>query len=270
MTASEVFHPLRSTGAARPARRVGLLLVFRLGLVAAATLAVWLAARGLHGTAAYPPTPMLAALGLLPVNLLCLVLVSRLLRAEGRSLRAIFAPRRSVLRDVGWALVWLMVLYVPFVLTVMVAMWLLYGPDMFAAFQSVFFNANAATVASPVWSLALGIIAVLTFAPLNAPAEEAVYRGLAQSKLSTAWGSWPAMLVCSAVFGLQHAFFAPTAAAMIVYVAAFTAWGLGSALIVRRQGRLLPVTIAHFIVNLMTSAPAVLFPILVLTGVVSL
>ncbi|MDN5756302.1 MAG: hypothetical protein L0H32_11150, partial [Micrococcaceae bacterium] len=69
-------------------------------------------------------------------------------------------------------------------------------------------------------------------------------------------------------FGAQHAFFAPTADAMIVYVVAFTVWGIGSALIVLRQKRLLPITIAHFIVNLFTSSPAVIFPALQLAGVV--
>ena len=49
---------------------------------------------------------------------------------------------------------------------------------------------------------------------------------------------------------------------------AFTVWGLGSALIVWAQGRLLPVTLAHLLVNLMTSSPAVVFPLLVLAGVV--
>ena len=63
-------------------------------------------------------------------------------------------------------------------------------------------------------------------------------------------------------FGLQHAFFAPTADAMIVYVAAFTVWGAGSGLIVAAQRRLLPITIAHGIVNLATSSPALIFPLL--------
>ena len=34
------------------------------------------------------------------------------------------------------------------------------------------------------------------------------------------------------------------------------------------KGRLLPVTLAHLLVNFMTSSPAVVFPIMVLAGVV--
>ncbi|MCC9174902.1 CPBP family intramembrane glutamic endopeptidase [Arthrobacter sp. zg-Y179] len=252
----------------RGGQRGAWLLLARLGMVAAATVAAWLIMRALDDTAAFPPDPMLASLSLIPVNIASLLLVSRLLKSEGSSLRSLFAPRRSVLRDAGWGLLWIAVLYIPFVLAVMAAMWVLHGSGMFDAFATVFYDPDAATIASPVWSLVLGIVAVVTFAPLNAPAEEAVYRGYAQSRLSASWSPWPAMLVCSLAFGAQHAFFAPTTDAMVVYVVAFAVWGLGSALIVRAQGRLLPITIAHLIVNLMTSSPAVVFPILVLTGVV--
>ncbi|UWX98419.1 CPBP family intramembrane metalloprotease [Arthrobacter zhaoxinii] len=252
----------------RAGRRAAWLLLARLGMVAAATVAAWWIVLAVDGTATFPPTPMLAALSLIPVNIASLLLVSRLLKSEGSSLRSLFAPRRSVFRDAGWGLLWIAVLYVPFVLAVMATMWVLHGSGMFDAFATVFYDPDAATIASPVWSLILGILAVVTFAPLNAPAEEAVYRGYAQSRLSASWSPWPAMLVCSLAFGAQHAFFAPTTDAMVVYVVAFTVWGLGSALIVRAQGRLLPITIAHLIVNLMTSSPAVVFPILVLTGVV--
>ncbi|MCQ2001059.1 CPBP family intramembrane glutamic endopeptidase [Arthrobacter zhaoxinii] len=258
-----------STVEVQPAGQRGAwILLTRLGMVAAATVAAWLIMRVLDDTAAFPPDPMLASLSLIPVNIASLLLVSHLLRSEGSSLRSLFAPGRSVLRDAGWGLLWIAVLYIPFVLAVMATMWVLHGSGMFAAFATVFYDPDAATIASPAWSLVLGILAVFTFAPLNAPAEEAVYRGYAQSRLTAAWSPWPAMLVCSLAFGAQHAFFAPTTDAMVVYVVAFTVWGLGSALIVRAQGRLLPVTIAHLLVNLMTSSPAVVFPILVLTGVV--
>lgn len=249
-------------------RKPVLLLLVRLGMVAAATVAAWLIMRTANGGAAFPPSPMLASLSLIPVNIISLLLVSRMLRSEGSSLRSLFRPGRTLLRDAGWGLLWIAVLYVPFVLAVVGTMWALHGAGMFEAFATVFYDPDAAGIASPVWSLVLGLAAVLTFAPLNAPAEEAVYRGYAQSRLSAAWSPWPAMLFCSLAFGAQHAFFAPTTEAVIVYVAAFTIWGLGSAIIVRAQRRLLPITIAHFVVNLMTSSPALVFPILLLSGAV--
>ncbi|MBI9115608.1 CPBP family intramembrane glutamic endopeptidase [Sanguibacter suaedae] len=249
-------------------RQAGALLLTRLVLVALATLAAWAIVDAGEGTASFPPTPMLASLSLLPVNVVCLVLTSRLLRAEGRTLRSLFAPHGGWAREIGWGFLWIAVLYVPFVLAVLGTMAVLHGGDTFTAFETVFYDPDAASVASPGWALALGIVAVLTFVPLNAPAEEAVYRGYAQTHLGAAWPTALAVGVCSLVFGLQHAFFAPTADAMVVYVVAFTVWGIGSGLIVLRQGRLLPVTISHVVVNLMTSSPAVVFPALQLAGVV--
>lgn len=262
---------MKSAGTVKTDVRAGnavVLLVVRVGMVAAASVAAWLIMRMADPGAGFPPTPMLASLSLIPVNIISLVLVSRLLRSEGSSLKSLFRPGRSALRDGGWGLLWIAVLYIPFVLAVMGTMWVLHGPGMFEAFATVFYDPEAAAIASPLWSLILGLVAVLAFAPLNAPAEESVYRGYAQSRLSAVWSPWPAMLVCSLAFGAQHAFFAPTTDAMIVYVVAFTVWGLGSAIIVRAQRRLLPITIAHFVVNLMTSSPALVFPILVLSGVV--
>lgn len=251
------------------ARRAGVLLAGRLALVAAATLVVWMLAGGLAGTASFPPTPMLASLSLLPVNILSLVLVARFLKAEGTSLRELLGfERRRILADLLWALLWLTVLAVPFAATILGAVWLMHGEQTFTAFETIFFDPDAATISSPGLALALGVLTVLTFAPLNAPAEEAVYRGYALTRLSAEWLPALAIAVTALAFGLQHAFFAPSYGAMLVYVAAFTVWGLGAALIVRWQKRLLPVTIAHFVVNLMTSLPAVIFPALQLSGAI--
>ena len=239
--------PAPSDGVRTHALRGGVLLIARVGLVALATTIAWLVMVGVDGPGSFPPSPMFASLSLLPVNIVSLWLVARFLRSEGQSLRS---------------------LYLPFVAAIMGTMWALHGPEMFTAFETVFFDPQAATIAHPGWGLALGIIAVLTFAPLNAPAEEAVFRGYSQARLLRRWPVLATVLVCSLAFGAQHAFFAPTADAMIVYVVAFTVWGIGSALIVLRQKRLLPITIAHFIVNLMSSSPAVIFPVLQLTGVV--
>lgn len=245
------------------------LLAIRLALVALATVIAWALIAALGGGAAFPPNPMFAALALLPVNVISLMMTLRLLRRDGQSLRDLFGYRPGTWRrEIGWGLLWLAVLFVPFVGAVMLTAWLLYGDRMFTAFETVFYNPESVIDAPPILLLVLGIVAFLTFAPLNAPTEEIVYRGYAQSRLTAAQPTVIAILICSVAFGLQHALFAPTIDAMIIYAAAFTAWGLGSAIIVLWQRRLLPITIAHFIVNLMTSASAVVFPVLQLTGVV--
>ena len=68
--------------------------------------------------------------------------------------------------------------------------------------------------------------------------------------------------------GVQHILFAATVPGMLVYFVAFTVWGLGAAVIVSKQGRLFAVVIAHWIVNIMTSSPAIILPILQLMGVI--
>jgi len=179
--------------AARPQtahkRALGL-LGGRVGLVALTTVLVWLPALLFDREAAYPPSPMLVTLGLLPVNLISLWVVVRLLRRDGQTLRDLFVPRRGLgfLADLGRGLLWIAVLYIPFVGAIIATMWLLHGANTFTSFQTVFVNPDAASVTSPLWALVLGILAVVTFAPLNAPAEEAVYRAAMRSPDSMACG----------------------------------------------------------------------------------
>lgn len=260
----------RVAGRQRAARSAGMLLGARLLLVAAATVLAWLLVIATAGYTPFPPSPMIAALSLLPVNVVCLLLTARLLRAQRRTLRDLFGYQPGTwARELGFGLLWIVVLSVPFAAAIIGTMWLLHGSALFTAFETVFYNPETTALGSPGLSLTLGIVAVLTFAPLNAPAEEAVFRGYAQGQLAEAWSATGAIAVCSVAFGVQHAFFAPTTDAMLVYVVAFTVWGVGSGLIVRYQRRLVPITIAHFVVNLMTSLPAAIFPILALTGVLA-
>lgn len=247
-------------------RRAVAVLALRLVLVGIVTVIAWLFVSR-AGATAFPPSPLFASLALLPVNIVCLLLLRRMLRTEGRSLRDLLGWDKARLgRDIGWGLLWIAVLYLPFAGTIAGVMWLLHGDGMFAAFETVFFDPASVPVMSPLLALIMGIIVLLTFAPLNAPAEELLYRGYAQARLVPAWGAAAAIIVPALVFGAQHAFFAPTADAVIVYVAAFTVWGLGSGLIYARQRRLMPLVVAHFVVNLLSSAPALVFPILQLAG----
>jgi uncharacterized protein len=252
-----------------PTRAVWLLFV-RIGLVGIATFLGWLLVRTVTPTAEYPPSPLISSIALLPVNILTLWLLARTLRSSGDSLRELFGARRGFgfIKDIGWGLVWIAALYVPFVAAIFGTMFVIHGANTIEAFSTVFFNPNAATVSYPVWALVLGVVAVVTFAPLNAPAEEALYRGYALRRLSSTWPIAAAVSISSLAFGAQHAFFAPTRDATVVYVVAFTVWGVGASLIALKQKRLMPIVVAHFIVNLMTSSPAVIFPALQIAGVI--
>ena len=78
--------------------------------------------------------------------------------------------------------------------------------------------------------------------------------------------SGSAIGVPAAIYALQHVFYAPTPDAVVVFVAAFFVWGLGAGIIAHRQGRLLPIIVAHGLVNLLMTLPALVIPF-VATGV---
>ncbi|NYE19743.1 CPBP family intramembrane glutamic endopeptidase [Microbacterium immunditiarum] len=238
------------------AARAVVVLIGRVALVGAASILVWVLFLP-TGATAFPPSPLFAALAMLPVNLVCLWWARRLVHDRGSRLRDLIGYSRARLgRDVLWGLLWLVVLYVPFALTVLGVMALQYGDATFAAFETVFFD-PASVPDLPRWAMTiLAVVAVLTFAPLNAPVEELVYRGYGQRGLATRMPVALAITVSALFFGLQHIFYAPTSSAALAYACAFFVWGAGSGIIAHRQGRLMPIIVAHFAVNLFTSAPA--------------
>lgn len=239
---------------------IGLPLL-RVVLVAAASALVWLIVRIFDADAAFPPPAMLSAVAMLPVNIVCLVLLSRILKREGRSIRALldFAPRRIVV-DLLWGLLWVAVMYLPFAGAIILVVWLQHGDQVFEMMQTVFFDpASIPTLAPAAWTV-IAIVSVLTFAPLNAPAEELVYRGYSQGKLAARWPAAVAIIVPSLIFALQHIWYAPTPDAVVAFVCAFFVWGVGSGIIYRAQRRLMPLVFAHGLVNLGFSLPALAVP----------
>jgi membrane protease YdiL (CAAX protease family) len=209
--------------------------------------------------AGWPAVSTLAVFYLLPVNILSLLIVRSLVHRDGGTLRGLIGFDRSRLgRDIAWGLLWLMVLWVPFMLAIMGSMFAMFGPAAFEQFETVFAPDPASLPAlGPVAAAVFGVIAVVTFAPLNAPAEELVYRAYPIDRSST---PVLAVLLPSVAFAAQHVFFASTAPGMVVFAVAFFVWGLGSAVIYLRQRRLMPLIVAHVIVNLATSAPALILP----------
>lgn len=255
-----------STGRRMPSRTVvpwalGLPLL-RIALVAAASALTWLLVRA-AGDVVFPPPAVLASLAMLPVNVICLALVARLLRCEGVRLRDALGIRPGhLLRDFLWGLVWIVVLYLPFVGAIMLVMWLRHGGEMFDAFETVFFDPAAVPELPAALWLVVAVIAVLTFAPLNAPAEELVYRGWAQGRLARRWPTALAVTVPAILFGAQHLLYAPTPDAALAFACAFFVWGLGSGLIYLGQRRLMPLVFAHGVVNLLFALPALAIPFL--------
>lgn len=244
---------------------IGLPLL-RILLVAAASALTWLILNAVESDVVFPPPAMLAAVAMLPVNIICLWLLSRLLRREGRTIRGMlcFEPRR-ILKDLLWGLLWLVIMYLPFVGTIMLVTWMQHGSQLFTAMETIFFDPASVPTLTPIAWTVLAIIAVVTFAPLNAPVEELVYRGYAQGTLRAQgpgqqWPAALAVIVPSTLFGLQHVWYAPTPDAVVSFVCAFFVWGLCSGFIYLRQRRLMPLVFAHGLVNLLFTLPALAVP----------
>ena len=257
---------LTNTGradAAAPSRALAAAVAFhRLPLLAiAAALTVGLFA--LSGNDVPFPASGYGALYILPVNILSLVLVRWLVHREGGRLRDLIGfSRKRLGRDILWGLLWLMVLYFPFVLAIMGTMFALYGAELFTQFEAVFAPSPEAVPILPfAASLTLAIVLFVTFTPLNAPVEEVVYRGYAQRNLGSP--TWFAILLPAIAFGIQHMFFSPTLPGMVVYGVAFFVWSVVGGIIYAKQRRLMPLIVAHVLVNLFTSAPALVVPFLV-------
>ncbi|GAA3942656.1 CPBP family intramembrane glutamic endopeptidase [Microbacterium soli] len=237
--------------------------LLRVGLVAAASALTWLLVVLVDPGVVFPPPSMLSAVAMLPVNVVSLVLVVRLVRSEGERVREVLGfERRRIGRDLLWGLLWLAVLYLPFTGAIMLVVWLQHGDRMFDAMETVFFDPAAMPTLNPIAWGVIGVVAALTFAPLNAPAEELVYRGWSQRVLARRWPIALAIVVPAAVFALQHVWYAPTPDAVLAFLAAFFVWGLGSGIIYLRQRRLMPILFAHGFVNLFFSLPALAMPFL--------
>lgn len=235
--------------------------LLRIALVAIASTLVWLIAGALPDT--FPPSPLLSAVAMLPVNVICLLLVIHLVRRQGGSVAVLLGWRKDRIgRDLAWGLLWLAVMYLPFVGVMIGIMALKFGPELFGSFETVFVSGSLPELSASVWGV-LGAISVLTFAPLNAPTEELVYRGYAQGRLARRLPLAVAIAIPAALFGIQHIWYAPTPDAVLIFLCCFTVWGLISGLIYRWQRRLMPLVFAHFLVNLVFTLPALFLPFMI-------
>jgi len=191
------------------------------------------------------------------VNLLCLGLLVWRARVEGFRLADMIGLRRSsALRDLGWGLLWSLLLYVMFALglmTVVLAVGAARGALGSQWFIDVFVGTgDYAALSLPLWFLAGN---GLLFPLLNPVVEELQYRGYAQTRLIAVSGNVAlSIALVSVPFAVQHTAFAASPVGAVAFVVAFLLWSASAGVIVWRQGRLAPVIVAHAITNVATAA----------------
>lgn len=190
-----------------------------------------------------------STLTLTVINLICIALLGWRARVEGFSLRAMIGLRRRWwAADLGWGLLWSLLLGAALLAGVFAVVLLWQGPAGATDFERVFVGEADFSFTLPVW---LAVISAVAFPLLNPVVEELQYRGYAQTRLAAASGRVGAGIWLSALgFGLQHVVFAVTLTSAAAYAAGFFLWGLGAGVIAHRQGRLFPLIVAHFVSNL--------------------
>ena len=199
------------------------------------------------------------------VNLVSIVLLHRLTRAEGIALRDLIGfDRTRLLPDVAWGLALLIILNVPFVATIMVGAVLLGGvaggAEFGTAMSSVFAGALADASIVPGVPTWVAVVAAVLFPLVNPVVEEMHYRGYVQPRLEALSGSSRfAIGAMAAGFGLQHVTYALSIPGMLVYAGAFLVWGIGAGIVYARMRRLTSLIVVHFVINASTAVVPLIF-----------
>lgn len=216
------------------------------------------------------PEPFLSALltatlVTVVVNLVSLVLLRRLTRHEGIRLQDLIAfDRRRIWPDIAWGLALLIVLNVPFIVTIMAVAFLVGGPmggqDFGTAMSNVFAGPLADAGVRPGLPAWIGVVSAVLFPLVNPIIEEMHYRGYVQPRLEALTGSGAVAIGVMALgFGLQHVTYALSVPGIAVYGAAFLVWGIGAGIVYARMRRLTSLIVAHFVINASTATVPLIF-----------
>ena len=195
------------------------------------------------------------------VNVACLALLLWRGRVENLQWGTIIGfERRRLLRDLGWGLLWSLILFVLMMGGVTAAV-LTVRAVAGLTLQEIYAGTADFSVELPAW-LTIGMVVVsgVLFPILNAPVEELQYRAYAQLRLTAiSRNKWIGIFIPALGFGLQHVAFAYSPYAAPAFAAGFFLWGLGAGVILRWQQRLAPLIVAHLISNLSFGIVPLLF-----------
>lgn len=177
-----------------------------------------------------------------------LLLLLRLTRREGIRLSDLIRFQASRLgRDLLIALGLFVVLYATLVITGFLSVIVVYGPGIFKV-TSTAQGDNGAFVRPPLWVFWWSTLVLPITAGGN---EELTYRGYALPRLvALARRPWLGVLIMSLGFGLQHVAFALTdwQSALARFFGMFLT-GIVFGLIYLKQQRLVPLIIAHWLID---------------------
>ncbi len=186
---------------------------------------------------------------IIPIDVVTLLLVHRLLRAEGRGLADLLRPVRG--GDLARGLLCGLIVTLVWIPASFIANLVAYqGPPP-----------TARSGAVPLWIALVGVVIMPVTIGL---AEEALYRGYLQPRLQGRMGLAGAVLIASAVFALQHIAFAPSdPRAMVAAVVRTFLTGLMFAGLLLWCRRVVPLAVGHWLLDLLGLGLPLLFAALV-------
>ncbi len=228
MTAPPAQATLTPTTPLTPTLRIVGLLALRPALILAMGLALIAAQTSLMYTNAL----------IVLIDIITLLALALAMKAEGSTLRALFAPWRWV--DLAWGALMLVILLIGFVASNFAANLIVYG-------GAPPFSTELPTV--PLW---VGLIALIVAPASIAVAEEALYRGYAQPRLARSIGLAGSLILVAVIFGIQHIGFAlgsPEAILAKVLTTAFAGLILGGLMIWMK--RIVPLALGHWGLDLL-------------------
>jgi membrane protease YdiL (CAAX protease family) len=238
MTGSTLTIDRPSTATVRPAWLLlaGLLVLRTVGLFAGDGVA-YAVASALGRPDAWSQALLFSDVSVVVIDLVTVAVLVAVCRREGRRLRDLITPVRLP-RDVPVGLLVAVILFAGLLAATFLGNLAGYGGAP---------PAGPRFATPPLW---LGGWSLLLMPVTVAVAEELLYRGYLLPRIAARIGWWPAAVLVSLGFGLQHAAFSATSlSAVLARVAATFLLGLLLAVIARRLGRLLPLIIGHWLVD---------------------
>ena len=170
------------------------LVLIRLVVMAALALATYGILRMTGISRDFPPTDIIY----FPfVTIICGIVIWRTFRQYNVSFWAYLGfERHRIGKDIAWGLLWLVVTYIPLIITLMGAMYLMFGADMFNHFEQIFSKSSPQLPGDVIATISI-LSAIIFLA--NAPIEEIIIAVGCKPVSRTAMALWLPLLFRAAI-----------------------------------------------------------------------